>query len=76
MEYEALKSAILKVLQVYIKEITLESRFYEDLGADSIDLVQILRLVEEELDIQLDPAELETVVTVEDALALIKKARV
>lgn len=72
-EEEALKNSILKVLQVYIKEITLESRFSEDLGADSIDLVQVFKLTEEELNIKVPSVDLAKVVTVRDALALFSK---
>ena len=52
MELDVLKESIAAILQVYIKEIELDSTFASDLGADSIDLMQILNLVEEKLDIQ------------------------
>lgn len=74
MEYESLVNAILKVLQVYVKEITPDSTFKEDLGADSLDMVQILRLVEADLNIKISDVDIESVITVNDALNVIKKA--
>lgn len=67
-------NAILKVLQVYVKEITPDSTFKEDLGADSLDMVQILRLVEADLNIKISDVDIESVITVNDALNVIKKA--
>ena len=49
MEYEVLKKAIKAALQVYEAEIQPEAYFERELGADSIDLAQIYRLVEQEL---------------------------
>ena len=68
MELDILKEAIEEVLQVYIKEISLESTFETDLGADSIDMVQILNLVEEKMGIEIPNIELEKMITVKDAL--------
>lgn len=51
MELEVLKKAITKVLQVYISEIQEDSTFEGDLGADSIDMMQIQKCVEDELGI-------------------------
>lgn len=74
MEYEALKKAIARVLQVYVGEIRVDSTFEGDLGADSIDMVQILQCVEEELKINLTIGENHNIVTVGDALAVIEGA--
>lgn len=73
MELDALKRAITKVLQVYISEITEESTFEGDLGADSIDMMQIQKCVEEELGISITGASMENIKTVADAVAYIKK---
>lgn len=75
MELEILKEAIASILQVYVKEITLESTFAIDLGADSIDLIQILNLVEERLEIHIEDPAIDKVVTVGDALKLIENAK-
>ena len=73
MEYEALKRSIEHVLQVYIKEIGLESTFAGDLGADSIDMVQIFRDTEQELGIQIPDVDFEKIITVQDALDIIRE---
>lgn len=75
MEYEVLKEAIAKILQVYETEIEEDSTFSGDLCADSIDMVQILKYVEEKLDITIDDADLEQVLTVKDAAELIKSVK-
>ncbi len=75
MELEILKESIARILQVYEKEIREESTFAGELGADSIDLAQILQCVEEQLHIRLKVADLNSIETVADALNLIKEAR-
>ncbi len=75
MEYEVLKRCIEKVLHVYSKEISVSVEFATELGADSIDMAQIFRCVEKELGISLEIKDLSGVVTVGDALKLIKQAR-
>ena len=74
MEYDVLKNSIRIVLQVYDKEIQPEAVFETTLGADSIDMAQIFKLVEDELDIELRNVELDSIVTVEDAHQAILKA--
>lgn len=74
MELDILKKAITKVLQVYITEIHEDSTFEGDLGADSIDMVQIQKCVEDELGIRIKDANLDNIKTVKDALACIEKA--
>lgn len=74
MEYEALKAAIERVLQVYIKEIQMDSRLSSDLGADSIDLTQIFKCVEETLNIKIKDVDLDGIITVEDALKVIQQS--
>ena len=54
-------------------EITKDTTFIDDLGADSLDVFQIIMGVEEELDIEVDSDEAEKIVTVGDAVELIKK---
>ena len=74
MEYDVLKNSIRIVLQVYDKEIQPEAVFETTLGADSIDLAQIFKLVEDELDIELKNTDLESIITVDDAYQAILKA--
>ena len=71
MVCEALNRAIEKTLQVYNGEILPEATFENALGADSIDMAQILKLVEEEMKITIPAAEWAKVKTVGEAAELI-----
>ncbi len=73
MEFETLKRIIAEVLNVDEAEITKETTFIDDLGADSLDVFQIIMGVEEELDIEVNSDDAEKIVTVGDAVELIKK---
>ena len=73
MEFETLKKIIAEVLNVDEAEITKETTFIDDLGADSLDVFQIIMGVEEELDIEVNSDEAEKIVTVGDAVELIKR---
>ena len=74
MELEKLKQVIAAVLSVDPSEIMPETTFMEDLGADSLDVYQIMLGIEQEFDIELDPEKVETIRTVEEALELLKSA--
>ena len=74
MEFEKLKKIIAEVLNVDPDEITMETTFQDDLGADSLDVYQIIMGIEEEFDIEIPNEEAEKIVTVGDAVEQIKKA--
>ena len=74
MEVEKLKGIIADVLNVDENEITMETTFVDDLGADSLDVFQIIMGIEEEFDIEIDQEEAEKIVSVGDAVDEIKKA--
>ena len=74
MEFEKLQDIIADVLNVQKEEIKPETTFVDDLGADSLDIFQIIMGIEEEFDIEIDNDEAETIVTVQDAVDQIKKA--
>ena len=74
MELEKLQEVIASVLSVDPKEITPETTFLEDLGADSLDVFQIVMGIEEEFGIEVPPEEAEKITTVEEAVNLIKNA--
>ena len=74
MEFEKLRDIIVEVLNVDENEVTMESTFIDDLGADSLDVFQILMGIEEEFDIEIPNEEAEKIVTVGDAVEQIKKA--
>ena len=74
MEFEKLKKVIAEVLNVDREEITLESTFTDDLGADSLDVFQIIMGIEEEFDIEIPADKAEKITTVEEAVEMIKTA--
>jgi acyl carrier protein len=74
MEFEKLKKIIAEVLNVDEEEITMETTFVDDLGADSLDVFQIIMGLEEEFDIEIPNEEAEKIVTVGDAVEQIKSA--
>lgn len=74
MEFEKLKKIIAEVLNVDEEEITMETSFVDDLGADSLDVFQIIMGLEEEFDIEIPNEEAEKIVTVGDAVEQIKNA--
>lgn len=74
MEFDILKQVIASVLSVDPKEITMETTFMEDLGADSLDIFQIIMGIEEEFDIEIPAEKVEHITTVEEAVNLMKSA--
>ncbi|MBQ3028983.1 MAG: acyl carrier protein [Lachnospiraceae bacterium] len=74
MEFEKLPKIISEVLNVDAEEITMETTFVDDLGADSLDVFQILMGIEEEFDIEIANEAAEGIVTVADAVDQIKSA--
>ena len=74
MEFEKLQEIIAEVLNVQKEDITPETTFVDDLGADSLDIFQIIMGIEEEFDIEIDNEEAEKITTVQDAVEQIKKA--
>lgn len=74
MEFEKLQKIISEVLNVDEDEITMDTTFVDDLGADSLDLFQIIMGIEEEFDIEIANEDAENIVTVADAVEQIKNA--
>lgn len=74
MEFEKLKKIIAEVLNVDEEEISMETTFVDDLGADSLDVFQIIMGLEEEFDIEIPNEEAEKIVTVGDVVEQIKSA--
>ena len=74
MEFEKMKNIIAEVLNVDADEITMDTTFVDDLGADSLDVFQIIMGIEEEFDIEIPSEEAEKIVTVGDAVEQIKNA--
>lgn len=74
MEFEKLQKIIAEVLNVDAEEITMDTTFVDDLGADSLDIFQIIMGIEEEFDIEIANEEAEKIVSVSDAVEQIKNA--
>ena len=62
------------VMNIDTDMITEETTFVDDLGADSLDVFQIIMGIEEAFDIEISPEEAENITTVEEAVELIKAA--
>ncbi len=75
MELEKLQEVIASVLSVDPNEIALETTFLEDLGADSLDVFQIIMGIEEVFHIEIPAEKAERITTVGEAVELIKNSR-
>ena len=73
MELEKLREIIVEVLNIDPDTITAVTTFVDDLGADSLDLYQIILGVEDAFDIEIPQEESEKIVTVADAIDLIQR---
>ena len=74
MEFEKLQGIIAEVLNVDAEDITMATTFVDDLGADSLDIFQIIMGFEEEFDIEIPQEAAENIVCVGDAVEQIKSA--
>ena len=74
MEFEKLQHIIAEVLNIEPEEVTMTSTFVDDLGADSLDIFQIIMGIEEEFDIKIPDDAAENIVSVGDAVEQIKNA--
>ena len=73
MELEKLQQIIAEVLNVDASEVMPGTTFTDNLGADSLDLYQIILGVEDAFDIEIPQEEAEKIVTVGDAVELIQR---
>ena len=74
MEFEKLQDIIAEVLNIEKEEVKMDSKFVDDLGADSLDIFQIIMGIEEEFDIEIPNDAAEKISTVADAVDQIKTA--
>jgi acyl carrier protein len=73
MSVEArVKEIIVEQLGVNENEVTPEAKFVDDLGADSLDLVELVMALEEEYNIEISDEDAEKILTVGDAMEYIK----
>lgn len=74
MEFEELRNILVKILGVAPDEITMDTSFEEDLGADSLDMYQVVVQMEETFKVKVTPQEIEKIKRVSEAVAYIKAA--
>ncbi|MBR1757927.1 MAG: acyl carrier protein [Lachnospiraceae bacterium] len=72
MEFEKVRAIIADVLNVDEEEITLQTTFVNDLGADSLDVFQIIMEIEDTFDLEISNEDAEKIVTVGDVVDKIK----
>jgi acyl carrier protein len=70
--FEKVKDIIVDQLGVSAEEVILEASFIDDLGADSLDIVELIMALEEEFDIEIPDEDAEKITTVMDAIEYIK----
>ena len=75
MEFEVLRNSLVKILGVAPDEVTMQSSFSRDLGADSLDLYQVLLNAREEFDLEIDTEKLQSLETVSQAVAYMKEMK-
>ncbi len=69
---EDVKEVVVEQLNVDPAEVKEDSKFAEDLGADSLDIVELVMAIEEKFDIEIPDADAEKIVTVGDAIKYIE----
>ncbi len=74
MEFEKVKKIICEVMNVDENEVSIDTTFVDDLGADSLDVFQIIMGLEEEFEIEIPSEDAENIMTVGDAVEYIKNA--
>lgn len=72
MTYEKVKKIIVEQLGVDEDDVTMEASFIDDLGADSLDIVELIMALEEEFELEIPDSDAEKIATVGDAVDYIK----
>lgn len=75
MEFEKIQKIIAEEMNLKVEDVKPESRFVEDLAADSLDVIQIVLKLEEEFDIEIPDDAVEQILTVQDAVDQIKSKK-
>ncbi len=73
MEFEKIRSVIVDQLGVDESQVTMDASFVDDLGADSLDVVDLIMGLEQEFDIEIPDEDAEQISTVGDAVNYIKE---
>ncbi len=72
MAFDKVKEIVVEQLGVEENEVVMEASFIEDLGADSLDIVELIMALEEEFDLEIPDKEAEKIASVGDAVEYIK----
>ena len=75
MEFEVLRDSLVKILGVAPDEVTMQSTFAKDLGADSLDLYQVLLNAKEVFDLEIDTEKLQSLQTVSEAVDYMREMK-
>ena len=75
MEFEKLQMIISEVLSIEPEDVRMEMSFTDDLGADSLEIFQIIMGIEEVFDVVIEEGSIEQIETVEQALQAIAEAQ-
>ncbi|KIM03739.1 MAG: acyl carrier protein [Sulfurovum sp. AS07-7] len=70
--FDDVKAVVVEQLNVNPDEVKEDSRFVEDLGADSLDVVELVMAIEEKFDIEIKDEEAEKIATVQDVINFIE----
>ncbi|MDE5603150.1 MAG: acyl carrier protein [Helicobacter sp.] len=73
--FDDVKAVVVEQLNVNEGEVKLESKFVDDLGADSLDVVELVMALEEKFEIEIPDEDAEKIATVGDVVAYIEKAK-
>lgn len=71
--FEKIRNVIADQLSIDVEEINMESSFVDDLGADSLDIVELIMALETEFDIEIPDEDAEKIATVGDVVEYIKE---
>ena len=72
MEFEKLQKIIAEVLNVEPEEIAMETTFVDDLGADSLDAVELIMAMEEAFDVEIADDDAQKILKVKDAISYVQ----
>jgi acyl carrier protein len=73
--FDDVKEVVVEQLNVSPDEVKKDSKFVEDLGADSLDVVELVMALEEKFDIEIPDEDAEKITTVTDAIAFIENIK-
>jgi len=73
--FDEVREVIIEQLNVSPEEVKPEAKFVEDLGADSLDVVEMIMALEEKFEIEIPDSEAEKIETVQDVIDYIEKAK-